>query len=234
MEQIKLSPRLNAIAEQIPIESSVADIGTDHGYIPVWLAQSGRYGDIAATDIRNGPLENAKKAATTYGVSKNIRFFLCCGLQFPKSDRYQTIVIAGMGGKQITSILQDAPWTRSGVTLILQPNSKINHLNEWLACNGYCVRNAKLVKDSGRIYQILVVSGGFAPSYTDAQQLVHPLYLEKHDPLLPEYLDTLIQKYTAAIAGMRHSQHEAFALQERQDILISLISMREETATWQL
>lgn len=234
MEQIKLSPRLNAIAEQIPIESSVADIGTDHGYIPVWLAQSGRYGDIAATDIRNGPLENAKKAATTYGVSKNIRFFLCCGLQFPESDRYQTIVIAGMGGEQITSILQDAPWTRSGATLILQPNSKINHLNEWLTSNGYCVRNAKLVKDSGRIYQIFVVSGGSAPSYTDAQQLVHPLYLEKHDPLLPEYLDTLIQKYTATIDGMRRSRHKSFALRETQDILISLISMREETATWQL
>lgn len=233
MEQIKLSPRLKAIAEQIPMGSSVADIGTDHGYIPVWLAQSGGYGAIAATDIRSGPLENAKKAAAAYDVGNKISFSLCCGLNFPKSDRYQTVVIAGMGGEQITSILQDAAWTKNGTLLILQPNSKIDSLNEWLTCNGYRIRKVKLVKDSGRIYQILVVSGGSEPSYTHAQQLIHPLYLEQRDPLLPEYLDGLIKKYTAAVNGMRQSRHDTFSLMETEDILTSLINMREEADRWQ-
>lgn len=233
MEQIKLSPRLRVIAEQIPIGNSVADIGTDHGYIPVWLAQSGCYGAIAATDIRNGPLENAKKAAATYGVSEKIHFSLCCGLNFPKSDLYQTVIIAGMGGEQITSILQDAAWTKDGTLLILQPNSKIDSLNEWLTCNGYCIRNVKLVKDSGKIYQILVVSGGSGPSYTHAQHLIHPLYLEQRDPLLPEYLDGLIKKYTACANGMRQGRHDTSVLREIEDILKSLINMREEANTWQ-
>lgn len=234
MEIIKLSPRLRRIASLIPEMSSVADIGTDHGHIPVWLAQCGKYGALAATDIRMGPLQNARRNAEAYGVDTRIRFVQCSGLDFPGSDAYQTVIIAGMGGELIASILNNAPWTKSGTRLILQPNSKVDVLNIWLALNGYGITDVHLVKDAGKIYQILVSSGkDDMIAYTPVQRLVHPLYITKHDPLLGEYLDILIRKYSTAIAGMEQSRRQTDELQQEMALLYELKQLRKETETWQ-
>jgi len=234
MEQIKLSSRLNAIAALVPTGSSVVDVGTDHGYLPIYLTQAGTYGQIAASDINPGPLEHARRSAEAYGVRDRIQFFLCPGLSFPGSAQYQTVIIAGMGGELIASILRNAPWTKTGKALILQPNSKIDTLNTWLIENGYQITDARLVNDSGRLYQVLAASGGDAKSgLTPAQRLVHPLYFRHRDPLLPEYLDSLIYKYTAALDGMRQSQREMPDRQELEALLTDLRKMRKETEAWQ-
>lgn len=234
MKQIKLSPRLAEIASLIPPGSSVVDVGTDHGYIPVFLAQTGTYGALAASDINPGPLKNARQSASTYGVSGNIRFELCSGLAFQGSEQYRTVIISGMGGELIASILESAPWTKLGRTLILQPNSKIDDLNRWLHENGYHVTDARLIMEHRKFYQILSVSGGRTEAIlTHAEFLVHPVYVQRKDPLLPEYLDRLIQKYEHALAGMSSGNISAAETEEIQHLLNDLKNMRKETEAWQ-
>lgn len=234
MERIKLSPRLQAIAELVPKGSSVVDVGTDHGYIPVWLAQTGEYGPITAGDINEGPLRNARLSAEEYDVSHQIRFELCSGLSFPSSEAHRTVIIAGMGGELIVSILSAAEWTKSDTTLILQPNSKIDILSKWLNENGYHVQYVRLVRDSGKIYQILVVNGDNPRKKLQGIEfLVNPLYLELRDPLLPDYLDVLIGKYSHAVDGMRHG-HDRGHLEETEKILAELNELRKETVSWSL
>jgi tRNA (adenine22-N1)-methyltransferase len=115
-----------AIASFIHRGASVADIGTDHGFLPVYLAQNGLARSIIASDISAGSLEAARRSATNYGVSDKITFIVAPGLSGIKETDVDTIVIAGLGGETIAAILNEAPWTRySDIKLILQPQSKI-------------------------------------------------------------------------------------------------------------
>lgn len=233
MKRIKLSPRLKMIASLVPLGCSVADVGTDHGYIPVYLAQTGLYGEITASDINIGPLEHAQRSAAAYGVADQIRFVQAPGLSFPESHCSQVVIIAGMGGELIASILQDAPWTKTNHTLILQPNSKIDILNAWLMDNGYQITQAHMVKDGGKLYQILsVIGGNDTIPLMPAQLLAHPQFVRQRDPLLPEYLEQLIGKYSHALKGIQKSEHlsDAAAL---ESLILELQNMRRETETWQ-
>lgn len=235
MEIIKLSSRLQAIANLVPLGAKVADIGTDHGYIPVWLAQTGVAEKLAAADINKGPLEHAKQTATEYGVFDMIHFELCCGLSFCSSSEYDTVIIAGMGGELIASILEAAPWTKQGTRLILQPNSRIHILTAWLIENGYMFEHTQLVKDTGKIYQILVVRGGESTPITkESERLVHDLYFINRDPLLKEYLDHLLSRYKAAERGMLLGKKDSPDLERTQTLIRDLEHMRKEVATWQL
>ena len=236
MEIIKLSKRLRAIAEFVPHGSSVADIGTDHGYIPVWLAQNNISHKLAAADINRGPLEHAKETAARFGVSDRIRFALCSGLSFDGSNEYDTIIIAGMGGELIASILEAAPWAnQQDTTFILQPNSRIPHLMEWLVDHGYKLVDASLVKDAGKLYQILVIKPGRGEVIPEeASRLVNRFYFEKKDPLLREYLDVLLKRYIAAEKGMCSGKNDECVLQQTRTLISALQEMKKETEQWQL
>jgi len=235
MEIIKLSDRLQAIASLVPNGAKVADIGTDHGYIPVWLAQQEIASKLTAADINKGPLAHARLTAAEYGVTDKISFQLCSGLEFDDSSFHDTIIIAGMGGELIASILGAAPWTKNGAKLILQPNSRIQVLVAWLIDNGYRIEDARLVKDAGKLYQILVVRGGdSAPIESEAERLVHRKYFEHHDPLLGEYLDSLIMRYQTAEKGMRMGKSESPDLNRTQMLIGALKTMKEEVMIWQL
>lgn len=235
MANIKLSNRLQTIASFVEKGAKVADIGTDHGYIPVWLAQNSIASKIAAADINYGPLEHAKRTATEYDVFDKITFRLCSGLSFPESVEYDTIIIAGMGGELIQSILIDAPWTKTETKLILQPNTKIQDLMEWLLKNGYSVDDVKLVKDAGKYYQILIVRGGESHLIAkESDRLIHPLYFKKRDTLLYEYISHLLNRYYHAINGMRAAKSEHEELHQMQKLISELETMKEEVETWQL
>lgn len=196
---INLSKRLGAIAALVPRTGGVADVGTDHGYIPVWLLQNDFQGFVAATDINAGPLERARLTAAQYGISDKISFYLCDGLELVDADSVSTVIIAGMGGETIASILQNAPWTHDKL-LILQPMSKSERLREWLFENGYRVLTERLVQD-GAVYEILTATGGVDAPYGDGEILTGRFPLVSADPLFPARLSLLIKKTQRAVAG---------------------------------
>ena len=156
MKQIKLSGRLKALAGYIDKGAAVADIGTDHGHLPVYLVQTGSVSRMIATDISVASLNSARRSADEYNISDAITFIVTPGLDGISPADIDTIVIAGMGGETILSILKNAPWTRQyNIKLILQPQSKIDLLSRFLYDTGYEIKEIKYVKDKNKRYTII-------------------------------------------------------------------------------
>ena len=133
MKRIALQPRLRLLAEMTPPGGRLADIGTDHGYLPVWLLQEGRIPSAIASDVGAEPLEHARRTAEEY-ETQGLDFRLCDGLSGIEPEETDTVVIAGMGGETIRDILRAAPWAADGHhTLLLQPMTKVELLRGWRA-----------------------------------------------------------------------------------------------------
>ena len=206
-------------------------MGTDHGYLPAWLALNGPARRIVATDIRKGPLHRACGTAGEYGVVDRIEFILTDGLRGVDSAGLGAVVLAGMGGETIIRILDNAPWTRDGaVRLVLQPQTKTKELTAWLDGNGFSVLDASLAADGGRIY--LVFSAGFqsAGGHVDTLEIL----MSKRDPLLKEYLDLLVRRARRALDGLERAENRRGSeLAQKQTELCKLIALKEETDGWQ-
>ena len=158
--EVSLQPRLALLASLVPQGAVLADVGTDHGYIPVCLRQRGVIDRAIASDIGREPLEHARRTAEEYGVG-GIDFRLCAGLDAIAPGECDTVLIAGMGGETIWDILAAAPWTRDGRhTLLLQPQTKIEELRLRLCENGYAVTREHLVRDKGKLYVVMTVTAG--------------------------------------------------------------------------
>jgi len=158
---VKLSKRLIAIADLIGRDASVADIGTDHGYLPVYLAQTGTVKKIIASDISPSSLAAARRSAADADVTDAITFIVAPGLDGVAPGEVDTVIIAGVGGETISGILGDAPWTKSRkITLILQPQSKIDILFRFLYDNEYEIKQIIDVLDRGKFYTAILATGG--------------------------------------------------------------------------
>ena len=226
---MELTPRLQAIADQIRQGSRLADIGTDHGYLPVWLLLSGQIEYAIAADLREGPLERARATAQRAGVTEQISFRLCNGLSAIGPDEVDTVAIAGMGGETICTILKEAPWTREGKRLILQPMTGFPELRRWLQENGYTICQEYLAREGKRLYSIWVATGG------EMQRLL-PAELwagrQSGDPLRRDYLALMQGKAKKALQGQcaAHTPDQA-AIAELEAVLAGLKEMEKELET---
>lgn len=228
MLRIKLSPRLHTIAELVPHFGGVADVGTDHGYIPVYLAQNDHEGALFATDLKIDPLEHAKRTAAENGLDGKIGFFLCNGLEALDGAEISTVIIAGMGGENIAGILAAAPWTKeNGRLMILQPMSKASFLRSWLFDNGFKVLSEQLVSD-GAVYEILTACSGADEPYSPAELLIGHKKLISSDPLFSERLNFLTEKINRAKSGLSSSPkpEDRARLNEINELLASLAELQ--------
>ncbi len=152
-----MDQRLKIILELIDKNSKgICDVGTDHGFVPVKLAADGYNGNIIAADINPEPLRRAESNANSLNVSERIVFCLHNGLPEHFSDKFDTAVIAGMGGDLICSIIDRADWIFSDkYTLILQPMTKPEIVRYYLANNGFNITEDWLASDRGRLYQVI-------------------------------------------------------------------------------
>ena len=152
MRALGLPPRLRLIANWVPEGAYLADVGTDHGYLPTWLLLRGSIRGAIASDLRKGPLERAKATGALYGVER-IDYRLCDGLSGIRRTEVDTVVIAGMGGETMLSVLKGAPWTADGQhTLLLQPQTHEELVRAYLANNGFMITREALVQDRGTLY----------------------------------------------------------------------------------
>lgn len=221
---LPLQPRLRAIAALVPDGARLVDVGTDHGFIPVDLLLSDRVVSAIASDIGAAPLDHARRTAEQYGLTEGIEFRLCDGLRGISADEVDCIVIAGMGGDNIVSILEAAPWTKENAFLLLQPMSKAEVLRSWLPSNGYRVVAEQLVADKGVIYPILSVRGGEMRPVEEYE--FWGGFLLDGDPLQERYLDERILRLRRAAAGLEKARDPA--LQERRSELCGIISALEQ------
>lgn len=230
-----LSPRLRSVAAFVTNGARVADVGTDHGYLPVWLIQNGICSEAIAVDIRPGPLSHARRTALEWELQEKIRFVLSDGLEAIEPSSVDTVVMAGMGGETIVDILARAPWTlRQSTHLILQPQSKLDVLADWLYAAGYAVLDASLVTDAGRIYLVLSVQAGAGRTpYTDAQMLINRILMERRDPLLAAYLDLEMRRLQKSIHGLQQAAApDLQRLSCQQKTYRDYMAMKKEMESW--
>lgn len=225
MRTLELTPRLRLLADWVPSGARLADVGTDHAYLPVWLRLHGRVASAIACDLREKPLARARETGKAWGAD-GIDYRLGNGLAVVSPEETDTIVIAGMGGENIAAILARAPWTADGAhTLLLQPQSRAEVLRAFLAEDGYVIRREALVQDRGTLYPVIEAGGG-EMSLTLGQ--LHGGAALLHDPLGDRYIIEKIIRLQAAVAGINRSgggQEKGDALRE---IITALLSMREE------
>ncbi len=226
--KLQLQPRLRLLADLVPAGAGLVDVGTDHGYLPVWLLQEGRVARAIATDINPAPLAHARRTAEEYGVYPRMDLRLCAGLDGVAAQEVDTVVIAGMGAETIIGILSAAPWTRaSGAYLLLQPMTKAEMLRVWLADNGYTFTGEHLVFDKKTLYPIFCVTGGRRESLTQSE--AYGGLLLDDDPLYGQYLDQQIKKLRIRIDGLRRARKtpEDEELTHLEELCAALKSRRE-------
>jgi len=165
-----ISKRLLAIAAMIRRGSTVADIGTDHGLLPIYLIERGISPKAFATDIGVSPAAVAEKNVSTAGLSAQIEVRVGDGLAPVSPDDADDIVIAGMGGETIAAILNAAPWVKNArYRLILQPMTHAEAVHGWLYANGFTIEEEHFLEDAGRQYILLCAT------YTAAAPVTDPL-----------------------------------------------------------
>ena len=168
-----MSNRLELIASFVKNGIGVADVGTDHGYIPVMLVKRGYKGNIIATDINEGPLNKAKQSLIEAGCEEAVELILCNGLDGCESEKIDTIIVAGMGGDTITGILDRAEWcAREDIKLILQPVTKPEILRYWLVNNDFRITNEAQAEENGTVYQIICAVPGRDCRYKDSELFI--------------------------------------------------------------
>ena len=160
--------RLSTIASQIENGIGLADVGTDHGFLPVHLARHGYTGNLYASDINEGPLRTAVDNAEHAGVSGRIKFLLCDGLRLCPPDDVDTIVIAGMGGELIIRIIREGG-EKGTKRLILQPMTGIEKVRAFLWQSGFAITDEVFPVEDGKAYCVIGAEfSGAVPDFSYA------------------------------------------------------------------
>lgn len=209
---MKLTDRLLKIALLVSKGKKIADIGTDHGYIPVYLLNKGTIPFAILADVNKGPLENARKEVKYNNLTDKTDLRLGSGIEVLKKDEVDEIIIAGMGGILISELLEANKEVAHSVDkLILQPMQAQEELRKYLLGNGYEIVNEVLVKEDFRIYEIIETK------YTGKNTIledeiyfeVSKKLIENNDPLLKEFIDKKIYKYNSIIKKLEGKNGEA-------------------------
>ena len=187
------------IADCVRENAVLADIGTDHGKLPVYLAQTGKICRAVAADINEMPLQKAMNNINKYGLTSAIETYLTDGLHGVERFCPTDVVIAGMGGELIEQILQEQTIDKTGVKYILQPMTKEER--EFLCENGYTIVDEHIVEE-GKIYQIICAeyTGEFS-AMTPAEYLLGRINIAKGEPLLENLTDKVIARQKVKIEG---------------------------------
>lgn len=174
--KIPLSPRLRACCNYITPGDRVADVGTDHGYLGIWLLSRNLAGHVIASDIGEGPLSAARANAERFGFLDRMTFCLSDGVQNVPRE-FDTLVIAGMGAQTMIHILQDAPWLQSAAyRLVLQPQNKPQQLRAYLSECGWQITEESLVRDGRFLYAVMnIIWRPDAPRLTPGQCWLPPV-----------------------------------------------------------
>ncbi len=227
-----MTPRLFAISDSVPCGAAVADVGTDHGYIPIYLCLKNKISKALAMDLRPGPLNRAEENILRYGLSDKVKTRLSNGLEKLMPGETDTAVIAGMGGLLIAEILEAAPFELA--CYVLQPMTATAELREYLASNGYEITHEILAQEDEKIYTIMTVRRGKMEIEDPVYFQVGKCLMENRDPLAPVLIDNLLQKYNTARDGLLRSERPETKEKEKQysSLIESLTALKKECQLW--
>ena len=211
---MELSKRLKRIAEHVDKCESVADIGTDHGYIPIYLVKEGICKKAIASDINKGPIEKAKVNVAFEGVSNKVKCLLGPGLNPLKVGEVNGVILAGMGGNLTRDILlADMDKVKKYDFIILQPAQNPEVLREFLYKNDYEIIDEDLIKDEGRFYELFKVKYNENSEKLvfedELEYEVSPLLIEKNHPLFKEFIEEKINRCETILSFIKEDTEAA-------------------------
>lgn len=226
---MELSKRLNLIANYIDKCETLVDVGTDHGYIPIYAVSKNICQKSIATDINKDPLDKAKLNSIFEGVDENVEVRLGGGLDPINKGEAQGLVIAGMGGNLIRDILEaDKEKAKSFEFIILQPAQNPEVLREYLYTNGYEVIEEDLCIDEEKYYELFKVrvKEGEVTELDKIYYEISPKLLRDKHPVMKEYIDSKIEKYNKILNFIDDDTESAIErkkeLKEKIDMLNNL------------
>ncbi len=188
MNEHLLSKRLACVGSYVPNQARIADIGSDHAYLPVHLMLNEKISYAIAGEVVPGPYQSAKNQVQRQGLADRIDVRLADGLQaITPEDGIQVITIAGMGGSLIASILEEGRTTGKlvGVSrLVLQPNIGEEGLRSWLMAHHYQLVAEEIIEEQGKIYEIMVAEPTASLiHYTKKERLFGPFLMQQPTPV---------------------------------------------------
>lgn len=179
-KNIMLSQRLLKCAEMITTGSKIADIGTDHAHIPIYLALNKKITHAIAADLREGPIENAKQNIKFYGLENIIETRLSDGLENISENEADEILIAGIGGNIIINILEKIHWKNK--RFIIQPMKYEKRLRTYMAKTGYPLLSERAVICSKKVYTVMeVIFTGEKYAITPEEECIGKIRPNKND-----------------------------------------------------
>ncbi len=198
---MQLSKRLYTLSQMITSGSRLADIGTDHGYVPIYLCETGHIPSALAMDINKGPLLRAEEHISGHQLSDRIVTRLSDGMAELKYGEADSVLIAGMGGMLTIHILTEgADVLRSIRELVLQPQSDIREVRLYLRQQGHQVLAEDMVEEEGKYYPMMKVLPyalrGTEEALTEEELRYGPFLLRAGHPVLAEYLDQEYRQLT--------------------------------------
>lgn len=198
-----LSKRLLEVARYARSDKCVADVGTDHAYLPIYLLKTGVARCAVATDVREGPLVHARDNVDFYNVKDSVAIYRTDGLVGIENHAPDDIMICGMGGELILRIVTECEYTKKeGVRLLLQPMSSFSEMRRGLCEAGYTETDSSLVRDGHMIYQVAVFEyTGNTAELTPAEALLGCKNIARCDALFKEYASIHLRKLRRKIAS---------------------------------
>ena len=187
---MELSKRLQAVADLVSEGLVVADVGTDHGYIPIYLIETKKSPKAFAMDVNKGPLLRAKKHIAEHGLETRIETRLSDGVRALKKDECDCVVVAGMGGALTIKIMEEGKDIfRSLKEFVLQPQSELQKVRAYLYQNEYSIVEENMVLDDGKFYPMFRVINGQSEEYDAIELCYGKLLLEQKNAVLKNFLE---------------------------------------------
>ena len=223
-----IGERLKAIANRVPQNARLADIGTDHAYLPAYLVQTGRISFAIAGEVHEGPFHSAQNMIDRFNLQEQIRVRFGDGLAVLTPGEVDTLVIAGMGGATIVEIVSARLEVVDQLQrIILQPMIAAALVRQWLVQEGWLIVDETLVEDDNRLYEIIVAEPGAKGELTEILAEVGPTLWERKPPLLARHIGQLIRQKQQVLSEMSVSEEARQSVKYRdyQDKLKQLEAM---------
>ncbi len=216
--------RLLEAARLLGERESVADIGTDHALLPIYLVKNGLAKRVIASDIAKGPLAVAKSNIEKFGLSDYISLRLAKGLEGVAPEECDAVTVLGMGGETIAEIIDNAEWLRDEkYTLILQPMSCDDRLREYLIKNGFVIKREVGVEDKGKFYTVMQVTFSKEKiSYTPGFKYIGKLS-EDQNPAANEFINRRIK-------SLKKCAEEITGIKVKSQLLAEITAALEDIA----
>lgn len=237
----KLSQRLLHLAEMVPSGGRLADIGTDHAYIPIFLVMEGRIPSAVAMDIGEGPLSRARINVAAHCLEAKIELRLSDGLKELHADEADTVLIAGMGGGLMVRILEAGGHAiRPGLNLVLQPQSEIQEFRKYLRMHDFQILKEDMVFEDGKYYPMIFAKKEAAKGSGDGMPAMHaeggrqetedlcgPCLLAARNPVLLEWLKKEIKVQETILNTLGQKKENESMMLRKNQIREKLVQLKQ-------